>query len=56
MAISEDHLHSHLLINVYQWICHNLLKRHMCVAAGVRTPNLLLFELLASYYNKYMFI
>ena len=42
MVISEDPRHSHLLPSVWQWSCHDLFLWLRSVAAGIRTPNLLL--------------
>ena len=54
-VISEDTWHSHVLPSVYQWICHNPLKRLESVVAGFRTPKLLLFEQLTSFYYMHLF-
>ena len=38
MVFSEDPLHSHLLLNVWQWNSHYLFLRLRSVATGDRTP------------------
>ena len=39
-----DQWHLHLLQSVWQWSCHYLFLRLRSVAAGIRTPNLLLAQ------------